>query len=127
MPTKAMTVPKSYRLTPDAVDLLEGIADKMGLNQTAVVETVIREKANKLGVRPGEPRLSEGDQTMQQRDMMRQLYKAFPGDNHRVVDEYAAAEMRGEVKRGKNKNHLRPAEYALQLWQDGTRKGWIEQ
>ena len=127
MPTKAMTVPKSYRLTPDAVDLLEGIADKMGLNQTAVVETVIREKANKLGVRPGEPRLSEGDQTMQQRDMMRQLYKAFPGDNHRVVDEYAAAEVRGEVKRGKNKNHLSPAEYALQLWQDGTRKGWIEQ
>jgi hypothetical protein len=51
MPAKSETTPTSIRLTPEAMALWQAVANKMGINKTAVIETMIREKAAALGVR----------------------------------------------------------------------------
>lgn len=40
----------SFRVTPDAAALLKALARAMGISQTAVVEVLVREKAQQLGV-----------------------------------------------------------------------------
>jgi hypothetical protein len=38
---------KSYRLTDEAIRIIEELAAKLGISQTAVVELAVREKAKK--------------------------------------------------------------------------------
>ena len=40
----------SVRLTPEATRLLKEMAKKLGISQTAVMEIMIREKAEAMGV-----------------------------------------------------------------------------
>jgi hypothetical protein len=63
---------------------------------------------------------------MNQRDLMRALYRRFGDDEERLVEEYAAAEVRGDVPRASNARGYTPKQYARALYQDGQRKGWIE-
>ena len=60
-----------------------------------------------------------------QRDVLRDLVERFGRNEEKVVQEYAAAERRGEVKRKSNKYDLLPEDYARALWRDAVRKGWI--
>lgn len=60
-----------------------------------------------------------------QRDMMRELYRRHRGDEEAMIQEYAAAEMRGEVVRASNDYALSPEEYARRLLEDARKKGWI--
>jgi hypothetical protein len=60
-----------------------------------------------------------------QRDVLRRLVERFGMNEGRVVKEYAAAEMRGEVRRDSNKYSIAAEDYARALWRDGVRKGWI--
>ena len=62
---------------------------------------------------------------MNQRDMMRALYRRFGDDEERLVAEYAAAEIRGDVARTSNTRGYSAKQYARALYQDGNRKGWI--
>lgn len=64
---------------------------------------------------------------MYQRDKMRQIYRLHHGDMEQCVTDYAAAERRGEVARNSNEHGLNAAEYARALFNDGVRKGWIEE
>ncbi len=52
MPSKSETVPTSIRLTPVANDLWTAVGKELGLNKTAVLETLLREKAASLGLKP---------------------------------------------------------------------------
>ena len=49
----------------------------------------------------------------------------YGDDMDRVTREYAAAEERGEVLRKSNSHGYGPLKYALALWRDGVRKGWL--
>jgi len=60
-----------------------------------------------------------------QRDLMRELYRRHRGDEDKIIEEYAAAERRGEVSRGSNAYDLAPEEYAYRLLEDARKKGWI--
>jgi len=60
-----------------------------------------------------------------QRNYMRELVKRFGANSDRVVREYAAAEMRGDVQRNRNSHGLTPEQYARALWNDAVMKGWI--
>jgi hypothetical protein len=54
------TTPKGFRLSPQGRDLLAALSDKHGVNQTAVMEMAIREKAERDGVTiPGVPPVAE--------------------------------------------------------------------
>lgn len=57
--------------------------------------------------------------------MMRRLVTRFGRDEDKVVEEYAAAEQRGEVERKSNDYATPPEHYARALWNDGVRKGWL--
>ena len=68
----------------------------------------------------------KGEQNMQsQRDLLRELVRCFGMDEEKLVQEYAAAERRGEVRRNSNKSGLTPEGYARALWRDGVRKAWL--
>ncbi len=41
----------TYRLSEDAKQLMKLMAQRLGLNQTAIMELAIREKAEKMGVK----------------------------------------------------------------------------
>jgi len=56
---------------------------------------------------------------------MRELVRRFGADPERVVREYAAAEDRGEVRRGSNLRGTPSDSYARALYADGLRKGWF--
>ena len=56
---------------------------------------------------------------------MRTLVAKHGHDLKIVCREYALAESRGEVTRFRNKNGLKPEEYARDLYRDGVRKGWL--
>jgi hypothetical protein len=60
-----------------------------------------------------------------QRDVLRSLVARFGMNEEKVIQEYAAAERRGEVKRESNKYEIGPERYARALWRDAKRKGWI--
>jgi len=62
---------------------------------------------------------------MTQREMMRRLVRRFGQDRERVINAYAEAERRGEVRRKRNKYGLSPEGYAAALWADGVTKGWF--
>lgn len=44
--------PTSFRLSADALDLLDQLSEKCGISKTAVIEILIRERAKKEGVQP---------------------------------------------------------------------------
>lgn len=46
-----MKTATSYRLTAEALKLIARMAKKLGLPRTAVIETAVREKAEKEGLR----------------------------------------------------------------------------
>lgn len=60
-----------------------------------------------------------------QREMMRELFRRFRGDEEAIIAAYAAAERNGEVSRGSNAYDLTPDEYAYRLLEDARKKGWI--
>jgi hypothetical protein len=60
-----------------------------------------------------------------QRDVLRKLVAGFGMNEERVVQEYAAAERRGEVKRKSDEHGTNPEAYARALWNDAVRKGWV--
>lgn len=58
---------------------------------------------------------------------MRELYRWFNGDPEQCIRAYAQAEERGEVRRKSNVNNTSALDYANNLFNDGKRKGWIEE
>jgi len=46
----------SFTLSDEAKDLLQQLSAKMGISQTAVIETIIREKAKREKIKRGEPK-----------------------------------------------------------------------
>lgn len=60
-----------------------------------------------------------------QRHKMRALFNAYEGDENRIVEAYAAAEIVGEVQRRSNDYGLDPQAYARRLFADGIAKNWI--
>jgi hypothetical protein len=62
-----------------------------------------------------------------QRDYMRRLFIKFAGDKSNVCSAYAQAERDSAVSRHRNTRNMTPEDYAAALWQDGVRKGWLEQ
>src|SRR5262245_51310033 len=61
-----------------------------------------------------------------QRTMMQELRRRNRPDELRTVNEYAAAERRGEVFRERNVHGVDAEQYARRLLEDGRRKGWLE-
>lgn len=47
---KKETLPTSVRVTPEATAIWEALASKMGLSKAGVMETILREAAEKRGV-----------------------------------------------------------------------------
>ena len=41
----------TYRLSEDAKELMKIMAQRLGLNQTAILEIAVREKAERMGVK----------------------------------------------------------------------------
>jgi hypothetical protein len=60
-----------------------------------------------------------------QRDYMRALVQRFGPDRERVVREYAAAELRGDVERSSDVEGMSADSYARSLYGDGERKRWL--
>jgi hypothetical protein len=60
-----------------------------------------------------------------QRAFMRNLVNSFGRDQYQVCAAYAEAERGGQVRRIKNASGKTPEEYALALWRDGEKKGWL--
>jgi hypothetical protein len=60
---------------------------------------------------------------------MRRLVERFSMNEGEVIQEYAAAERRGEMKRKSNEHGMSSEAYARALWRDGVRdavrKGWL--
>jgi len=56
---KQRAVSTSFRLTPEARDLIDAIAKRRGVSQASVIEWVMREKAEELGIRHGDPTEAE--------------------------------------------------------------------
>jgi len=64
---------------------------------------------------------------MTQRDKMRQLFQLHGEKGmEEILRQYAKAEASGEVRR-KKKGILTTEEYAVMLYKDGIKKGWIRQ
>jgi hypothetical protein len=61
-----------------------------------------------------------------QREFMQKLFSEHTGDKKRVIEEYAKAEERGEIKRKRNRFGVTPKQYAYQLFADGVSKGWLQ-
>ena len=62
---------------------------------------------------------------MKQTDKMRELVADYGMDEGKVCAAYARAEELGEVSRKRNKNRISADHYAVLLWKDGIRKGWL--
>ncbi len=60
-----------------------------------------------------------------QRAFMRNLVKSLGFDQYQVCAAYAEAERDGQVRRKRNVNGKTPEEYALALWRDAEKKGWL--
>jgi hypothetical protein len=61
-----------------------------------------------------------------QREFMQKLFSEHSGDKERVIEEYAKAEERGEIKRRRNRSGVTPKQYASRLFADGMSKGWLQ-
>jgi hypothetical protein len=66
-----------------------------------------------------------GGRRESQRDAMIRIFIAAGRNPDRAVQEYAAAERRGEVVRKSNKHGIDPEAYARALLNDGQKKGWL--
>ena len=62
---------------------------------------------------------------MMQREYMRMLYRKYGNNISRIIKEYAVAERQGEVMRFSNRGKLSAEQYAMALYKDGVRKGWL--
>lgn len=60
-----------------------------------------------------------------QRQAMSRIFTAVGRDEERAIREYAAAELRGEVRRKSNKHGIDAEAYARALLLDGLKKGWL--
>jgi DNA-binding transcriptional MocR family regulator len=56
---------------------------------------------------------------------MRRLLQRYGRNREQVIQAYANAERRGEVRRKNNTHGLSPETYAAALFADGLRKGWF--
>ncbi|GAA2867176.1 hypothetical protein GCM10010837_18110 [Aminobacter niigataensis] len=65
------------------------------------------------------------EHTSGQREHMRRLVAKLGRNQDAVCAAYADAERSGLVMRAKNTTGHSPEEYALALWRDGERKGWL--
>lgn len=63
--------------------------------------------------------------TYGQRDYMRRLVASLGRSQTAVCTAYARAERNGLVVRANNTTGLTSEQYALALWRDGERKGWL--
>jgi hypothetical protein len=60
-----------------------------------------------------------------QRTLMRKLFAEHEGNRGLVLEAYAAADERGEVRRARNSNGVSSREYAIRLWANGMHVGWL--
>ena len=60
-----------------------------------------------------------------QHDYMRELVTSLGYEQLAVCAAYAAAEADGLIARISNVHNRSPEEYALALWRDGVKKGWL--
>ena len=60
-----------------------------------------------------------------QRELMRALCAKHGGDPIKVCEEYAAADRLGLVPHKSNRNNVPPEKYAISLWYDGIKRGWL--
>jgi hypothetical protein len=63
--------------------------------------------------------------TYGQREYMRKLVASMGRNQDAVCAAYAQAERDGLVERANNITGHSPEDYALALWRDGDRKGWL--
>ncbi len=64
---------------------------------------------------------------MKQRDYMKSLFKKYKGNEATIIKEYANGERSKIVRRKSNKYNLSAESYAQALYNDGIRRGWIEE
>jgi hypothetical protein len=62
---------------------------------------------------------------MKQFDKMRELFALYGDQEKILIQEYAWAEIHGEVTRKSNKNGVTAEHYASLLLKDARTKGWI--
>ena len=60
-----------------------------------------------------------------QREYMLEMFHQHGGDKDACCKDYAAAEEAGIVKRKNNSSRLTSEKYAIALWRDGERRGWL--
>lgn len=65
------------------------------------------------------------DPTYGQREYMRHLVAKLGRNQDTVCAAYADGERLGLVDRKKNSTGHSPEGYAVALWRDGERKGWL--
>ena len=68
---------------------------------------------------------NQKEAAMRARECMRKLVTSLERDCETVFAAYAEAEVDGEVLRRSNALNKSPEEYALALWRDGGKKGWL--
>jgi DNA-binding transcriptional regulator YhcF (GntR family) len=68
-----------------------------------------------------------GTKLPSQRTLMRNLARQLDFDRERTCKAFADAEREGKVKRGRNARNKVPEVYAVALWGDGERKGWLRE
>jgi hypothetical protein len=56
---------------------------------------------------------------------MRALFQKHAGDKDKVCAEFAQAGRDGLVPHKSNLNKVTEEHYALDLWYDGIKKGWL--
>jgi hypothetical protein len=59
-----------------------------------------------------------------QREYMRELIRRHGRNERRVVDEFATALRRGDVRWESRTSGYTPEQYAQREWDDGIQKGW---
>ena len=60
-----------------------------------------------------------------QRELMRELCAKHDGDQVSACGEYASAARNGLVPHKSNRNKVPPEKYAISLWYDGVKRGWL--
>lgn len=65
------------------------------------------------------------EKPFRQREYMRQLVTKHGSDQKKVCAAYAKAERDGLVTRSRDENDTSPEVYAVTLWRDAQRWGWL--
>ncbi len=60
-----------------------------------------------------------------QREYICKVFREHEGDKEKACTSYAQAERSGLVRHKSNVGRLKPEQYAIALWSDGIRKGWL--